>query len=42
MVRRVGDTAFLEASLFDPGDQLIATARAVANVIPVAEAGDAA
>jgi uncharacterized protein (TIGR00369 family) len=42
VVHRVGDLAFLEASLFDGDDQLIATATAVARVIPLSEARDAA
>jgi uncharacterized protein (TIGR00369 family) len=41
VVHRVGDLAFLEASLF-AGDQLIATATAVARVIPLSEARQAA
>ena len=41
VVHRVGDLAYLEASLHD-GDALIATATAIARVIPLSEARTAA
>ena len=42
VIHRVGDLAFLEASLRDAQSNLIATATATARVIPVAEARAAA
>jgi uncharacterized protein (TIGR00369 family) len=42
VVHRVGAVAFLEASLFDAGDELVATATATARVIPLSEAREAA
>jgi uncharacterized protein (TIGR00369 family) len=41
VIRRDGDLAFLEASLHDTGGQTVATAIAVARVIPLAEAREA-
>jgi uncharacterized protein (TIGR00369 family) len=42
IVHRVGDTAFLEASLFDAHGALVATASATARVIPLERARAAA
>jgi uncharacterized protein (TIGR00369 family) len=42
VVHRHGDLAFLEASLFDGQETLIATAAATARVIPLAQARSAA
>src|SRR5262245_28127709 len=38
IVHRIGDLVYLEASLFDPTDAIIARATAVARGIPLAEA----
>jgi uncharacterized protein (TIGR00369 family) len=38
VVQRVGDVAYLDASLIDPAGATIATATAIARVIPLAEA----
>jgi uncharacterized protein (TIGR00369 family) len=38
VVRRVGDIAYLEASLIDSGGAIIATATAIARVIPLTQA----
>jgi uncharacterized protein (TIGR00369 family) len=42
VVHRVGDLAYLEASLHDGADAVIATATAIARVIPLSEARTAA
>jgi uncharacterized protein (TIGR00369 family) len=42
VVHRVGDIAFLEAVLHDPGNGTIAKANATARVIPLASASSAA
>jgi uncharacterized protein (TIGR00369 family) len=38
VAQRVGDVAYLDASLIDPAGATIATATAIARVIPLAEA----